>query len=258
MFLPWAEAIITLPGVEDHRLYPRALVYAMFAANLAGQPERMTNLAEDALAANTRLGLPDYPGIHGPLGMVAMVRGDVDEAQHQFGLAVELAGAAGDDYWLNISLIGYAAVFGMRGDVEQGAQFAQEAAAAARRCGMVSGLAQALVSYGWITRATAPGPALDALNEAAQLAARVGTPMALAFAHANAAILHAQLGDHDSARADARQAIAAAQRRGDRPQLGNVMIFTALALVAADRVEAGCDPRRRGPPHGRDLLRRPT
>ena len=237
MFLPWAEAIITLPGAEDHRLYPRALVYAMFAASLAGQPERMTNRAEDALAANIRLGLPDDPGIHGPLGMVAMVRGDVDEAQHQFGIAVELARAAGDDYWLNISLIGYAAVFGMRGDVEQGAQFAQEAAAAARRCGMVSGLAQALVSYGWITRATAPGPALAALDEAAELAARVGTPMALAFAHANAAVLHAQLGDRNAARADARQAIAAAQRRGDRPQLGNVMIFTALALVAADALQ---------------------
>jgi len=36
MFLPWAEAIITLPGTEDHRLDPRALVYAMFATSLAG------------------------------------------------------------------------------------------------------------------------------------------------------------------------------------------------------------------------------
>ena len=39
MFLPWADAIIALPGAEHHRLYPRALVYAMFAASFAGQVE---------------------------------------------------------------------------------------------------------------------------------------------------------------------------------------------------------------------------
>ncbi len=75
MFLPWADATIKLPGAENHRLYPRALVYAMFAASLAGQHEKMANLAEDALAANTRLGLPDDSRTHGPLGMVAMVTG---------------------------------------------------------------------------------------------------------------------------------------------------------------------------------------
>ncbi len=58
--------------------------------------------------------------------------------------------------------------------------------------------------------------------------------MAVGHSFANAAILRARLGDYEAARADARHAIMAAQQRGDRPQLGHVMIFTALALVAAD------------------------
>lgn len=194
----------------------------------------MTNLAEEALAANTRLGLPDDPRIHGPMGVAAMVRGDLDQADHQFGIAAELARAADDDYLLNVHLIGQGAIFGMLGDVERSAQFAQEAATAARRCGLVSGVAQALSLYGWITRETAPGPALAALDEAAQLAVQVGTPMAVGHSFANAAILRARLGDHEAARADARHAIMATQQRGDRTQLGHVMIFTALALVAAD------------------------
>jgi predicted ATPase/class 3 adenylate cyclase len=236
MFLPWADAAIRLPGAKHHPLYPRALIFAMFAASLGGQPERMAHLAEDALAANIRLGLPDDPRIHGPLAMVAMVSGDVEQARDQFGIAAELARAAGDDYLLNVSLVGLSAIFGLLGDTEQSARLAQEAAAAARRCGIISGLAQALCNYGWITRDTAPGLALAALDEAAELAARVGTPMALGFACANAAILRARLGDHAAARADARQAITAAQQRGDRPQLGNVLISTALALIAADAV----------------------
>ena len=254
MFLPWAAATIRLPGAENHRLYPRALVYAMFAAGLAGQQDRMANLAEDALAANTRLGLPDDPMLHGPLGMVAMVTGDVDRGLREFSIATELARAADDDYLLNVFLIGQGAIFGMLGEVERSAQFAQEAADAARRCGLISGLAQALCNYGWITRDTEPGPALAALDEAAQLATQVGTPMAAGYACANAAVLRARLGDNEAARADARKAITAAQQRGDRPQLGNVLIFAALALVAADANAASCDPHRRGPSNDRGLL----
>jgi hypothetical protein len=128
-----------------------------------------------------------------------MVRGDLDQADHQFGIAAELARAADDDYLLNVFLIGQGAIFGMLGDVERSAQFAQEAATAARRCGLISGLAQALSLYGWITRETAPGPALAAVDEAAQLAVQVGTPMAVGHSFANAAILRARLGDYEAA-----------------------------------------------------------
>ena len=234
IFLPWAEETIRLPGAENHRLYPRALVYAMFAASLAGHIDRMTDLAEDALAANIRLGLPDDPQIHGPLGMVAMIRGDLDRALEQFGIAADLARKAGNDYLLNVFLVGHTAIYGLRGDVEQATRFAQEAAEAARRCGIVGGLAQALGTYGWLARETTPASALGALDEAAELAERVGTPMALGYSRANAAILRARRGEHEAARSDARQAIDAARQRGDRGQLGSVMVFTALALVAAE------------------------
>jgi tetratricopeptide (TPR) repeat protein len=194
----------------------------------------MAQLADEALAANARLGNPEDPRLHAVRGVAALQQGDMEQALLRLGIATQLAREDGDDYLLNIVLVAQSGILGFLGDVEQSSRDAEEATAAARRCGTTSGLAQALVNYGWILRDSEPARALAALDEAAQLAARVGTPMALAFAYANMAVLRARQGDHAGAGNGVRQAIAAARRRADRPQLGHVLIYSALTLLAAE------------------------
>ena len=230
-----AKDAVAIPSANRHPQYRQGLAWASTAMLFSGNVERAAFFIDEAFAIREPNDQLDDVFVHATAATIAMFQGDLERSLAEAARVSDIARAFGDDNALNQACINLASAYAFQGDIGASMVAAREAEAAARRSGSISGLAQALINYGWAAREADPEQALAALEEGREASARVGNPMALGFAYANAAILHARGQDLPAAQANARHGIDAALRRGDRQQLCHVFLFVALALVAAGR-----------------------
>jgi predicted ATPase/class 3 adenylate cyclase len=175
----WAETAIAIPGASQHRLYPSAAGCAAMSAALRVDIDRAATLVAIARAAQARFGT-DYPMVEMAAALLAMYQGNFDYAQHLAQRSVDRARAAHDPSEIAGALCLYATTLGP--DAVRAALVAEEAVQVARDAEATFTLVNALLTLSGHVVHEQPERARALLDEAADLAQKLGDHQTLAVA----------------------------------------------------------------------------
>jgi len=191
--------------------------FALFAAEAHG---RLGNADEAERWALVALGLARAKGeLHAELrarnvqGAAALMRGDADQAEQHFSAALEMTSTAGDHAVEARCLNNLGIIANLRGEAQAALVWYQRALAAWRQAGQLRGMAETHHNIEISRRDLGDLPgALDATEEAMQLALELRDDALVGRALSGRADLHLRLGDVTLAGAELERAEAAYER----------------------------------------------
>jgi predicted ATPase/DNA-binding SARP family transcriptional activator len=236
--LTWTDAALTMPGAEEHGLYPLALGIVAYGRFVRGELVETLDAARRAIAAASWLGTSTLGLAERAIGNALSFLGKEHEALMWMDRMVDAAEAA--------AIPGYVAhAYYMRsvgdtsaGDAVGGAALAERSAAAAAECGSPTAHAQAAFARGIAVEKTDPVRALELLDRSVQQAQSVGNRWITAFALTESLWIRAQHGDGLDALAPYRDVIDTWFRGGDWANQWLSLRHVFAIFVALERDEA--------------------
>lgn len=233
----WVRAALDLPGALDHRLIPRALAHAAFAANRGSDPAAGERLGRLGLARQEALGLPPEPALFVALGGAVTFGGRPTEGLALHRLALAAAEQRGDDFAHDAADAAYQMCFTTlaAGD-DMDPAFVARTVALAEQAGSVGTRANAKWVQGASLFDTDPRRAVEILREAEELARRADYRFLVGLAPLWAALIMATF---DLRAGLARWAEALGYLATSRNRLGlRATLRSAMpALMAARRAD---------------------
>jgi predicted ATPase/DNA-binding SARP family transcriptional activator len=248
----WAEQAARLPGAAGHRLLPLALGSAATGAWGRGDLAGARRLAEEA--AEAAAGAPVGHLASAGLAAVALFSGDLEEARAHSRRAAELAAAYGDRYWAVLNRMVEILAVAYEGRTAEAIEQAETALATARELGCPSIAAWGLYHLGEVLLDHEPRRALVLLDEAQELAARVGSNFLTGIAGTSATTLRARHDDPERALRRFPELIDLWERAGNWTQQWTMMrsLVTTLGRLGHDEPAAvlygALDASRTAPP----------
>jgi predicted ATPase/class 3 adenylate cyclase len=252
----WVDTARKTAGATTHPLFPLVVAFAALRTTLLGDLEHGAALVATAEQAQETLGTR-HLWLHAAAGTNAFFRGEVAEAARHAEEWVELARATGDPYEISHALIMLgAAQFAAPGkDADQAKLTLEEAVRIARTEGLVSSLLYALIALVTVLPPDDAEQKLKLLDEAIDVATKLGDRQDVAIAIAMQGGIAAQRGDH---RVALRASVNAAERQlevGESLGFTQILRGAAIDFVNLGHLEAGAvligfaDARaeRRGP-----------
>ena len=180
--LAWADAAVTIPGAEDHRLYPVALGIVAYGRFVRGELDPAIEAGERAVAAGTRLGAPTMGLAERAIGNARFYQDRPVEACEWTdrmiaeAVALDVPSLIAHGYYMR------SAAETSLGDSEGGAALAQLATSAAIESGSPTAHAQAAYALGLSFETTDPAQALRLLDRSVQHAETVDNRWIRSFA----------------------------------------------------------------------------
>jgi predicted ATPase/DNA-binding SARP family transcriptional activator len=211
----WAEAALSLDGAQDHPLQPTVLAIVGYGSFVRGELGQAVDLAEQAIAARDRLGLPSCGLPERVLGNAVFYRGDHAEALRWMDHMVEAARASRVHGRLAHALYMRSVAQTSVGDREGGLLLAEEADLVAERSASPTARAQAAYAFGLAMATVDVDAAIDRLDRSAELATSVGNRWMRAFAMTEAMWLRAGRGETSAALKGYRQVVETWFQGGD-------------------------------------------
>jgi len=226
------ETALSIPGALEHPLAPRALASAANRSISRGEsPLTAYTQAKASLDLARELGVE--VGIHHRLNIAAtyMRSGHLEEARENALAAIELS--SDEPLHATRSYVLLCALERWRGDVPAAQAAADAAEEAARRAGQPFDLAYALLVKGYAYEEAEPVAALAMYHEATRIGEeRLPGGMSLVcYALANAARVHARLGQIDDMVSDLDRAVTLAAANGSREEYGTVLAIAGMSLL---------------------------
>jgi predicted ATPase/DNA-binding SARP family transcriptional activator len=212
--IAWAEEVITMPGFDDSLHAPLVLATAAYGRFVRGDLDRSIEYGDSAVDASKRLGVGSSGLAERSLANSWFYRGEAEIGQRWMDRMLDDA-RTGSDARLTHALYMRSVAFTSVGDPVSGAAFADEALAAARRCGSPTAIAQASYALGLSLEGNDAAAAAEHLQRAAELAASAGNRWVQAFALTEVLWLEAREGSPRTALAGFADVIDMWFRGGD-------------------------------------------
>jgi predicted ATPase/DNA-binding SARP family transcriptional activator len=212
--MAWADAAVQLAGAGDHERFPVVVATAAYACFVRGDLEGAIAMGERARAAAVRLGIDGSGLAERALANAWFYRGDVPRACDWMDRMIESAqsgSAARLAHALYMRSVAYTSV----GDKARGAEFADDALAAAAASHSPTAHAQALYARGLASEASNADAATADLARAAAVASDAGNRWIQAFALTEVLWLEARRGHPREALARYADVIDLWYRGGD-------------------------------------------
>lgn len=225
------ETALAIPGAHEHPLAPRAMAAAANRSISRGESSHAAyTLARSSLDLAADLGVEI--GIEHRLNLAAtyMRSAHLDEARENALAAIELSVA--DPLQATRSYVVLAALERWRGDLPASRAAAEAAEAAARAAGQPFDLAYALLVKGYSLEEVDPEGVLEMYHEAVRIGEERlpgGMPL-VCYSLANAARVHARLGQVDHMVSDLERAVTLAAAHGSREEYGTVLAIAGMSL----------------------------
>ena len=162
--LTWADAACSIPGAEDHQLFPAVLAWAAFHRAMMRDYDLGGRLATQAQAAQQRLGT-DHLWVHMASATAAFFAGDLDRGREHAEEWVLRARPTGNAYELASALTMLAATLQLA-DRDSGLAAAEEAVVVARDGGIFSALSMGLATLAVYTSDDDPERTVMIIEEA--------------------------------------------------------------------------------------------
>jgi ATP/maltotriose-dependent transcriptional regulator MalT len=134
--LPWLEQALALPGAIEPRLQLRASRLAAWVFTMAGQQERASTFAEQALTLSRQIG--DEAGnatTFNTLGAMAFHRGDLPQARRWWEEALSIADPSASSRMLAGIYNNLGVVAAFQGEIEQALSYQEQSLALNRALG---------------------------------------------------------------------------------------------------------------------------
>ncbi len=168
----WAETASTIPGGDDHPLFPEVAAFASLGATFAGDLERAETRVAAAERAQTTLGAGRCPVLRAR-ALLAVFRGDVESARSHAQACVALARTSGDPDELARALLVLASSL-MLAEPDVATATLDEAVRVAHDAGLASTLAIGLPFLAGILPIQESERALALIDEAIEVGTRLG------------------------------------------------------------------------------------
>jgi predicted ATPase/class 3 adenylate cyclase len=226
------EAALAIPGALEHPHAPRAMAAAANRSISRGEsPHAAYTQARASLDLARDLGVD--VGIQHHLNVAAtyMRSGHLDEARESARAAIALS--ADDPLQATRSYVVLCALERWRGDLPAARAAADAAEEAARRAEQPFDLAYALLVKGYAYEEVDPEGVLAMYHEAIRIGEERlpgGMPI-VCYALANAARVHARLGETDEMVAELDRAVTLTAAHGSREEYGTVLAITGMSLL---------------------------
>ncbi len=191
--ISWADEVISMPGFDESSRSPLVLGTAAYGRFVRGDLDSSIELADRSVAASRRLGVGSSGLAERALGNSWFYRGEAEVAQQWIDRMLDDAGS-GSPARLTHALYMRSVASTSVGDPRRGADYADQALAAARRCGSPTAMAQALYALGLSLETSDPPAAAEHLQRAAEVAATAGNRWVQAFALTEVLSLEARQG----------------------------------------------------------------
>jgi predicted ATPase/class 3 adenylate cyclase len=227
------NAVLRLPGVADHPLYPFGLAAAALDAAFRGDLTRAEAAGEEALASAGRLGSDSHEVgvlVSWARCLQAMAVGAWDEAAAHAEHTVERARSGRTEYYVVDILGGAAIAHTMAGNPDAAARPASEALDLARRSGGPVSIAQSLTALAGALAEREPQRARALLAESLELQATL--EFQRAYSSTSATLIAARIADWPLVLKLACDVIRRLHWAGDRPYLSGIFNVVARALVS--------------------------
>jgi predicted ATPase/DNA-binding SARP family transcriptional activator len=230
----WPESVMAIPGASQHPLYPLAAAFAALGAALQVEFDHAATLVAAAQDAQTRLGT-HHLHVHAAASVLALFQGDFDAAQHHTQTWVDLARASQDPSDLAPALSVYATT--LYAETTEAVIVAEEAVRVGRDNGIPSQLLGALFTLTPLIGRSQPARAHALVDEAADVARKIGDQQAIATAVGHQARLAIAQQDWPAALRAATHAAEQHLHGGMSPAFGPVITSAAIALAHLHRLE---------------------
>jgi predicted ATPase len=242
IYLPM-PAIIELPGVASHDLYPFALAISASLSASHGDFDRVEDACQAALDSSQRLGSEAERRrveqvVCGARSGRAFALGWWREAASQNDHAARILLEDGRAALAARALAGGVAVYIMAGDPASGAGLADEALQLARSAGAPSTVAYCLMTVAGTLADREPERARGLLKEG--LALREGLDIESVTEATQATLTAARMGDWPLTLQLADRSIRHLQWGGERAWLAGILNVVARALAETDTESAAC------------------
>lgn len=212
--IAWAEEVLTMAGFDDSPHAPLVLAAASYGRFVRGDVDRSIEYGERSVEAAQRLGVGSSGLAERSLANSWFYRGEAGVAQQWIDRMLDDA-RTGSPARLTHALYMRSVAFTSVGDPVRGAAVADEALAAARRCGSPTALAQALYALGLSLEGSDAAAASEHLQRAAEVAGGAGNRWIQAFALTEVLWLEAREGSPRTALARFAEVIDMWFRGGD-------------------------------------------
>jgi predicted ATPase/class 3 adenylate cyclase len=232
LILP-VDAVLSLAGAADHRLYPFGLASAALEAAYRGDLTRAEAACEQALSSVRRLGSDPVSVeslVSSARSLLAIAIGAWDQAAAHQEHTVELVRSGRTEYHLVDVLVGAALAYTMAGNPDAAAPCASEAVDLARRNGGPVFIAESLIALAGALAEREPQRARALLAESLQLRAEI--EFEGGYDATSSVLIAARIGDWPLVSKLGPQAIRRLHWAGDRPYLAGVFNLVARALAA--------------------------
>jgi predicted ATPase/class 3 adenylate cyclase len=236
----WAETVIALPKASGDPLFPEVLAWAGWTALLTGDSERGMRLVEDAVIAAEQRSVDDAAWCS-VLRSAVGVLGSAFRMEEAGVLAERWASSAraiGDDYELAQALVMVAMPKAFAGDLTTALVELDEAVEVARRLGNPTALTYTHMSDGMIRAETELARGVELLDAALEHATEVGNQLGMGVVLQTSAEAHVRLGDWEKAARLMLRGLEHFYRIGDRNFFRNLLAPGMVAFTAANAYEA--------------------
>jgi predicted ATPase/class 3 adenylate cyclase len=231
----WADVASTIPGGDDHPLFPTVAGFASLSASFAGELERAETLAAAAERAQARLGSPRQPVLQA-WAILAIFRDQLDEARADAEAWVELARAADDPYELVLALIALGGVFMLSAPDNAIAMF-DEAVRVGRDAGIASSLSVALPFLASMLPIEDSERASALLDEAIEVGTALGDRLGISMALIGQASISVRRGEWQTTLRTAVESVELKLQLGDLASIYGLCYTAGVALCGLKHYE---------------------
>ena len=236
--MDWAATASAIPGGDDHPLFPVVASWAAWGATTAGDFERAEDLVAVAERAQAMLGTR-LPSVAHRRATLTFFQGNVEQARHHAQEWVGLARASGDAYELAHALVMLGtALRSTEETLDAATATLDEAVRVARAAGIDTALTFGLVHLAVCLPLEESQRALALLDEAIEVATRIGDRQGVSSAIWFRALLAARRGDWRTALRAGADAAEQKLELGDLLPANGCLHAAGIALCAL----GSCEP----------------
>jgi hypothetical protein len=227
--MTWADLARSIPGAEDHELFPAVLAWAAFQKVMMRDYELGGRLAAEAQAAQERLGT-EHLWVHMTPAVAAFFTGDIGRAREHAEEWVRRARPTGNAYEVASALTMLATTLQPH-DRDGGSAVAEEAVEVARDGGILSALSMGLAVLALYTSDDDLERTAAIIDEAREVGLLVGDREAVA----QATFMRAWLAvERKEWRPALRAAVDAAEQKllvGDLATMSSCIVVAAISFA---------------------------
>jgi tetratricopeptide (TPR) repeat protein len=236
--IDWAATAIAIPGGDGHPLFPAAVAWAAWGAIMGFEFERAEDLVGVAERAQAALGMR-LASVARTRALLVFYRNDFEGARGHVEEAIDLARAARDPFELASALITLGGALQItEPTLDAAIATTEEAVRVARAAGLDGALVFALPNLATWLPLEESERALALLDEAMEIATRIGDRQSVAQVMSNSAIFAARRGDWRTALRRAIDAAEQALEIGDHAVVSRALSRAGAALCAL----GSCEP----------------